>query len=108
MWASDVQLLAVVDTADEDRAVKKRGSIHHVEVAVRVVVPGGSGVGWSDVQLLAEVAPQMKTVPSKSVVQRCGCVRRCPGSGCTWASDRLSSLRPPQMMTVSSSVVQPR
>ena len=46
MWASDVQLLAVVDTADEDRAVKKRGSTHHVEVAVRVVVPGGSGVGF--------------------------------------------------------------
>ena len=65
MWASDVQLLAVVDTADEDRAVKKRGSTHHVEVAERVVVPGGSGVGfgWQTVQLLAVVAPQMKTVP---------------------------------------------
>ena len=46
MWASDAQLLAVVDTTDEDRAVKKRGSTHHVEVAVRVVVPGGSGVGF--------------------------------------------------------------
>ena len=88
MWASDAQLLAVVDTTDEDRAVKKRGSTHHVEVAVRVVVPGGSGVGLkSDVQLLAVVAPQMKTVPSKSVVQRCGCVSRCPGSRCGRQTD---------------------
>ena len=53
LWASDVQLLvAVVDTTDEDRAGKKRGSTHHDEVAVRVVVHRSP----SDNQLLAVVA----------------------------------------------------
>ena len=86
LWASDVQLLvAVVDTTDEDRAGKKRGLTHHGEVAVRVVVHR-----LRITSCLLSWPPQSdedRARESKSVVQRCGCVSRCPGSGCERRTD---------------------
>jgi len=91
MWASDVQLLAVVDTANEDRAGKKRGSTHHGEVAVRVV--NNTLLCAHRLRItscLLSWPPQSdedRARESKSVVQRCGCVSRCPGSGCGRRTD---------------------